>query len=248
MEESRGPGRDGFTVSRSYRSLWSATATIVLASGVLTALLTVPLTALVGLFVAVAVMVGGSAWAWANVNLAPTAWAVRLLIWSGTWAVAAVGLTELLGGWGLAGLGLLGVTAPRVIAWGRRRMTPGWTPTEHRCSSGSPQTALVAQDLRFDDPRAVRLLDPACTSRAVPSVVELTANDLGRLWKISGRWLHRGLGDSDMMHLVTLRAACLDELERRDPEGLRRWLAAAHASTTEPTRFLAADPQPPDAA
>jgi hypothetical protein len=221
----------------------------MLVSGLLTAVLTVPVTALVGLFLAVAVMTGGSAWAWASVNLAPTRWALSVFVWSGVWSVTAVGMTELLGGWGLFLVVMLGLTSPRLVewvvssldAWARTRQ-PGALDAEADLAP-----ALVARDLRFDDPHAIRLLDPACPSGGKPLIGDLTTADLGRLWKVSGRWLGRGLDGPDMAHLVGVRAACLDELERRDPEAVNRWLAAREASASEPTRFMAGDPQPPDA-
>lgn len=249
MDGTRRPQGGRILLSRSYRSLWSVTAGITLVSGVLTAALTVPVTALVGLFLAVGVMTGGSAWAWASVNLAPTRWALSVFIWSGVWSVTAVGLTELLGGWGLLLVVMLGLASPPLVervAWSLE----AWTRTKQPAALDADddlEPALLARDLRFDDPHASRLLDPACPLGGKPPISALTTADLGRLWKVSGRWLRRGFDGPDMVHLVGVRAACLDELERRDPEALHRWLAAREASALGPTRFMAGDPQPPEA-
>lgn len=252
MDEPRRPLRDRFLVSRSYRSLWSFTAGILLTSGVLTAVMTVPVSALAGLFLAVAVMTGGSAWAWASVNLTSPRWALSAFLWSGTWSVAVVGLTELLQGWGLLVALLLGLCSPTVVERVVGRLE-AWARPAQPAVPDDPDTTddpddLVALDLEFDDPLAYRLLDPECPAGGKPLVRDLTAPDLGRLWKVSGRWLRRGFDGPDMVHLVELRAACLDELERRDPDALQRWLAGRQAPTTEPTRFMAGDSQPPDAA
>ena len=220
-------------VTGTYRSLWTVTAAVLLASGVLTAVMTVPASALVGLFLAVAIMTGGSAWAWASVNLAPTRWAVKAFFWSGTWAVGTVGLASLMGGWGLAVAICVGLGSPLLVERtllsleGRTR-TPSSPALEE---AGDPAPALVAWDLKFDDPHAVRVLDPTCPVTTVPPVSALSTADLGRLWKISGRWLRSGVAGSDLLHLVGVRSDCLDELERRDPEALHRWLASRQAST-----------------
>lgn len=254
MNDARGPlPGDRFVVSQAYRSLWSVTGTALLGAGVLAAVLTVPVLVLLGLFAAVGLMIGGSAWAWSSVNLMPTRWAILAFGWSGLAAVAAVGLAELMGGWGLLALLAVGLGTPRLLE--RVVRTVGGT-VPHGAGGHGPGSArlggasaglLLGEDLRFDDPHTCRLLDPLCPPLGKPAVTDLTVADLGRLWTVSGRWLGESLDDADTAHLVSVRADCLDELERRDPEALHRWLAASRSSATEPTRYMADGEHPPAA-
>ncbi|PZS38562.1 MAG: hypothetical protein DLM62_13095 [Pseudonocardiales bacterium] len=44
--------------------------------------------------------------------------------------------------------------------------------------------------------------------------------------------------------IVAWRRACLDELCRRDPDGVRRWIATGARAGSDPTRFLTAATTP----
>jgi len=70
-------------------------------------------------------------------------------------------------------------------------------------------------------------------------------------WQHSYHTLHRApdLATRDM--LARARGCYLDELERRDPGGVARWLASeTRPASTGPHRHLSADPAPdgPDGA
>ena len=47
---------------------------------------------------------------------------------------------------------------------------------------------------------------------------------------------------SDRGELVAVRLSILDELERRDADGFRRWLAAGARPGGDPARYLATGP------
>ncbi|WP_328615222.1 hypothetical protein OHS18_47230 [Amycolatopsis sp. NBC_00355] len=73
------------------------------------------------------------------------------------------------------------------------------------------------------------------TPAAVPG---LDVAELCQAWQYSYAQL-QCLGDSDTREqLVLVRRACLDELERRDPAGFRRWLASGARAGGDPGRFI----------
>jgi hypothetical protein len=89
--------------------------------------------------------------------------------------------------------------------------------------------------------RAARLLrrEPARTPSATRSV---PLAELCRQWRLSSARLHR-VRDAAELDLVTaLRAAYLDEFERRDPEGFRTWRRHDVAGRSDPAGWLRAGP------
>jgi hypothetical protein len=57
-------------------------------------------------------------------------------------------------------------------------------------------------------------------------------------WAASHDALRRAASIVDRSHIAALRQAYLDELERRDATGLRRWLESGRALTSDPGAFL----------
>lgn len=68
--------------------------------------------------------------------------------------------------------------------------------------------------------------------------VELTTRQLCVAWEMSGALLTRTAPGAERAQIVALRRRYLDELERRDPDGFRRWLDAGSAWADEPGRYL----------
>lgn len=62
--------------------------------------------------------------------------------------------------------------------------------------------------------------------------------DLCRQWCDSYDALREARTDAQRLRIVMERQRCLDELDRRDPEGLQAWLASAASAAGDPTRFL----------
>lgn len=86
------------------------------------------------------------------------------------------------------------------------------------------------------------------TAGAVERVTEdrlastLTDPELCAAWPASSDALDRAREHQDTVQqarLVALRQSYLDELERRDPEGFRCWLATSADPTSDPSTFLA---------
>jgi hypothetical protein len=62
--------------------------------------------------------------------------------------------------------------------------------------------------------------------------------DLCLQWRDSYEALRQARTDKQRLHIVIERQRCLDELDRRDPEGLQAWLASAASAAGDPARFL----------
>lgn len=75
----------------------------------------------------------------------------------------------------------------------------------------------------------------AASRRDVP---ERSTADLCRQWRESYDALRQARTDAQRLRIVVERQRCLDELDRRDPEGLQAWLASAASAAGDPTRFL----------
>jgi hypothetical protein len=74
--------------------------------------------------------------------------------------------------------------------------------------------------------------------RPVASPATVSTSELCRQWLESYGELSRAPSHAARLRVVMARQRCLDELERRDPEGLRAWLASAASAGGDPRRFL----------
>jgi hypothetical protein len=73
---------------------------------------------------------------------------------------------------------------------------------------------------------------------SLSSPVTISTSELCRQWLDSYGELSRAPSHAARLRVVMARQRCLDELERRDPEGLRAWLASAASAGGDPRRFL----------
>ncbi|MCV2489683.1 hypothetical protein OF117_09940 [Geodermatophilus sp. YIM 151500] len=82
--------------------------------------------------------------------------------------------------------------------------------------------------------------DPAApaAARLFPPVSELSTAALGEEWVHSTAALAGPLESSVRQSVVRRRQEALDELERRDPDGFARWLAAGPESGSDPAAFV----------
>jgi hypothetical protein len=69
-------------------------------------------------------------------------------------------------------------------------------------------------------------------------VPDRSTADLCRQWRDSYEALRHARTDAQRLRIVMERQRCLDELDRRDPEGLQAWLASAASAAGDPARFL----------
>lgn len=84
---------------------------------------------------------------------------------------------------------------------------------------------------------------PTSRSGAAPELLTpplhvCSTAQISAAWAASHDALGRSASLADRSAITALRAAYLDELERRDASGLRRWLESGSALTTDPGRFL----------
>ena len=73
---------------------------------------------------------------------------------------------------------------------------------------------------------------------ATRMVRHLSEADLCGLWRSTFWELHRQHTSEERLILVSLRQICLDELGRRNPEGVRAWLSSGARANSSPDRFL----------
>lgn len=66
----------------------------------------------------------------------------------------------------------------------------------------------------------------------------VSTEQLCRQWLDSYAALSRACTSQARLRVVIARQHCLDELERRDPDGLQAWLASSAGAGTDPRRFL----------
>jgi hypothetical protein len=81
-------------------------------------------------------------------------------------------------------------------------------------------------------------VDAAGAARLLPPVPDLSTAALGREWLLSTAALAARLDPVAREAVVRRRQETLDELERRDPEGFARWLAAGPLPGSDPATFV----------
>jgi hypothetical protein len=137
--------------------------------------------------------------------------------------VLAVGAGAALLTWGAR-------TAVRTSRPGRRRRAPVARPEQ-------PSTRLPAHlSARHAAHPAVRA---AAQSR--PPVQHLSLPELGREWQRTAAALAATTDPATREVLARRRQEALDELERRDPAGIARWLSAGATVDGDPARHLRGD-------
>ncbi|SDX71325.1 hypothetical protein SAMN05661080_00916 [Modestobacter sp. DSM 44400] len=91
--------------------------------------------------------------------------------------------------------------------------------------------------------------EPAARPAAVPGVPPVAATDLSRLsmealgreWLRTGSALEAAVDPAVRAQVAHRRREALDELERRDPVGFARWLAAGATADSNPAQYLRGD-------
>ncbi|MGZ4507514.1 MAG: hypothetical protein ACXVX0_09690 [Blastococcus sp.] len=92
--------------------------------------------------------------------------------------------------------------------------------------------------VRTGFPRAGR---PVPMTGQLPPVSTLTTSDLGQEWVRTSALLGRPLTPDALAAVVARRQEAIDELERRDPLGFRRWLAAGSWTDNDPAGYVQGD-------
>ena len=173
-------------------------------------------------------------WVWMRDGQAKTGWGA----WSEAWPVAAVGVVGVLvlnGLHRLVGSAALpiGLAAAftALVALVVLRRTP-------HASGGCGAEAPAPTPRR---PTAAPAMPPPPVRRPwdAPPMPTLPTPDLCWEWRRSYLTVTRASKPDELIRIVALRAAYLDELERRDPTGFRRWLDSGARAASDPGRYLA---------
>jgi hypothetical protein len=97
--------------------------------------------------------------------------------------------------------------------------------------------------------RSARAGRSSATTTVVPlpapgtgPVRDLSVQDLGREWLRTSAALDQVRTATARQALADRRREALDELERRDPAGFARWLAAGANVDSDPARYVSSDP------
>ena len=106
---------------------------------------------------------------------------------------------------------------------------------------GDRQEAAISGATASSWPAARPAAGPSWPS-PTPPVSGLPTASLGEEWLRTGTALQGRLAPAVRQRLVARRAQVLDELERRDPAGFARWLAAGPLQAGNPAGFVRSDP------
>jgi hypothetical protein len=66
----------------------------------------------------------------------------------------------------------------------------------------------------------------------------LDERQLCRLWRESFWDLRGAAGPGTLLRVVSLREACLEELERREPAAVHAWLQSGARASSAPEKYL----------
>lgn len=109
-----------------------------------------------------------------------------------------------------------------------------------RGSAARPMTGPTAA---LPHPSAARPAGPPSElASLLPPVAVLTTAALGQEWLRTNALLAGRLGAAARVSLVARREAALDELERRDPAGFARWMAAGPTLSSDPAGYVSGGP------
>jgi hypothetical protein len=140
------------------------------------------------------------------------------------------GVTALAGG-PVAFLAVLGVVVALLVARLARGRRASMSPTDR--TAGPPHSGAVQPDRRQSRAELASLLPP---------VAMLTTSELGQEWTRTGGVLAGRLDPAAREALVARRQEALDELERRDPAGFDRWMAAGPTLSSDPAGYVQGGP------
>jgi hypothetical protein len=173
------------------------------------------------------------AWVWMRDGQAKIGWHA----WSEAWRVAAVGLVGVLA---LNGLHALFGSAALPIGFAAAftaLVALVVLRRTHLASGGYGAEAPASAPRR---PTAARAMPPPPVRRPsdAPPMPALPTPDLCWEWRRSYLAVVRASKPDELIRIVALRAAYLDELERRDPTGFRRWLDDGARAASDAGRYL----------
>lgn len=212
-----------------YRYIWLVAICAAAASGAVLGARLVPWESLVALGVLAAIMGPlAAAGIYAQRHRAtgpPWRYVVSAVGISALGAVAVSGLIAEFGAAALAGCAVLVLASPAVL---RRLLT-------HAPRSARSPAKPAASSAPATQPPTVQ---QAPAHRPPPSCRALSDAELCWRWRTSFCAIQRTVSPGERLRLAETRAALLDELARRDPEGVSRWLDSGARAGSDPARYL----------
>lgn len=214
---------------RTYRRIWLCWWGLLATLGLLLGLATVPTIGVVGVFLTSAVVAGAGAvvsLTWGDDDQPSTLELVGPAVRGGLHG-AVVGVTVVVTSVSLGTLVLpLLVLLVGSSPWALRngvRLARGTQPRE------------TAEQRRTPAPAPARAPQE---SEWAPAIRALSDEELCRAWRASYLSLQEA-PSAAYLELVTLREAYLDDLERRNPLGMRAWLDSGARAAGNPAPYLA---------
>jgi hypothetical protein len=192
-----------------------------------------PAVIMIFMFTASSAVSARLAWLWMRDGQAKTGWNA----WSEAWRVAAVGLVGVLV---LNGLhALFGSAAlPIGFAAAFTALVALVVLRRRPYASGGYGAEAPASTPRRPNTAPAMPPPPVRRPSDAPSTPTLPTPDLCWAWRRSYVAVTRASKPDELIRIVALRAAYLDELERRDPTGFRRWLDSGARAASDPGRYL----------
>lgn len=160
---------------------------------------------------------------------------LRRILQSSTWwsligaiaSVSVVGLWMMFEAWALVPAALAFGGSPRAVQLYARWLRP--RPRES-CQAQRPQAPTV-EDIMISQPERA-------SEAAATELRSLTDASLCRAWQVSFSALQISSSSLQRLRVVQVRQELLDEVERRNPEGLMAWLASGARAAGSPSKFI----------
>lgn len=156
--------------------------------------------------------------------------AVRSCFLGGTAAVAVAGLAALLNAWVLLVVGVVAISSPTAVHrlghWAHDRF--------------ARLTAIQRQDRAV--PHAVPVIESISTTESAAGLSSLSDTELCQAWRASFSVLEAASTSWQRCRVAAARQKYLDELERRNSEGLMAWLASGPRAAADPSKYILVDP------
>ena len=162
---------------------------------------------------------------------------VRRAIWTGAQigvvVVAAIGLIQLVDAAAMGIIALFVVTSPTALRYATMQYRRQF-PDRGGTSAYGPSP----------DPAQGQMIDPQSAPELKPTD-SVTDEDLCLAWRSSFVALSRAEAAESRLRAVQIRGVILDELDRRNDEGLRSWFESGARAASDPHRHLS-EPRPCD--
>jgi hypothetical protein len=225
-----------------YQLIWRLFAGAVAAVGIVLEVLTHPIStvvALSALSLGVAICVGLGMRVGESDVVVPVGTTVNHIVKGTLLSIAA--LTA------LVGLATLGVMTMLFIAAAVVVTSPPFVAKVFKVDVSVEPPASIVDEIReegqwrFAPP--VETAQPASmnvSELATADVRSMGTRELVRDWRRSYVALEQASDSATKMALVQARQAFLDELERRNPDGLHEWLESGARAAGDPTKFMSA--------